>query len=81
MWACKVIALFIKHNDLRLSSNRQLELSLLHPDVLVERLIRVARVKKMNQAAIKIQRASRSAFELLRKRRAEEAKFEAASII
>lgn len=41
----KLIFLFVKNNDLGLSSQKQYELSLLHPDVVVERLQKMAKVK------------------------------------
>ena len=81
MWACKVIAVFMKHNNMQLSSNKQFELSQLHPDVLVRKLLVLSRIKRVNTAATKIQRAVRLVIESGRKKKAEDAKITAASFI
>ena len=69
LWAYKIIALFLRNNNLWLSSNKQFELSQLHPDVLVQKMLKLAKVKHMNRAATKIQRATRLFLESLRKMR------------
>ena len=54
LWACKVIALFVRYNDLQLSSNKQFQLSLLHPDVLVKKLLKLAKIRQIDKTATKI---------------------------
>ena len=81
LWACKVIALFVKHNDLGLSSQKQLELSLLHPEVVIEKLLKLAKLKQMHKAATTIQTATRHFFEARRKKKAEAVNSSAASLI
>ena len=81
IWACKVIAIFIKHNDLRLSSTRQLELSLLHPDVLIRKMLLFSKAKKMYSAATKIQRAFRLFKESRRRKKGDDKFSNAATFI